>query len=121
MTTERLALLPLTGAGERTCDGCQACLPVETGSGAECGMHGDGIRPHELLTKQGMYLRLPQCLSAERDAARLRAVEGAARAYFAADDALAEKMQESEHWRDIDAESARAGEALLALRAALKE
>lgn len=121
--TTRLALLPLTGAGERTCDGCQACLPVETGSGAECGMHGDGIRPHELLIKQGMYLRLPQCLSAERDAARLRKVEVAARDYAVADDAAQAAIVEDGLCYGADTEAAikAANDAWAALRAALKE
>ena len=118
MTDTRLAILPLTGAGEKTCEQCR-WLRTDEDDGPWCQLYRGC--PLEVETSPPQYDRLPRCLSAEREAARLRAVEGAARAYFAADDALAEKMQESEHWRDIDAESARAGEALLALRAAPKE
>jgi len=116
MTDTRLAILPLTGAGERECKQCRHLDAHEAPFAPSCQLTGYG-----LCSVEGRAQRDSECLSAERDAARLRAIEAAARAYFAADDALAEKMQESEHWGDIDAESARAGEALLALRAALKE
>ena len=76
-----------------------------------------------MLTKQGMYLRLPACLSAERDADRLRAVEVAARDYAVADDAAQAAIVEDGLCYGADTEAAikAANDAWAALRAALKE
>lgn len=112
MTTERLALLPLTGAGETTCDKCHhRVLDV-------CDIHG------RLLSDHGKpYERFALCIRSERDAARLRAVEVAARAYAEADDAAQAAVVEDSLCYGADTEAAMkaANEALAALCAALKE
>jgi hypothetical protein len=94
VTANRLALLPMTGAGERECKQCEVFCPFGVCAG-DSDTHRD-----------------PQCLSAERDAARLRAVEVAARALLDAWEAP---------YVDAEEELRRCMGPILALRAALKE
>lgn len=68
--TDRLALLPLTGAGERECKQCRHLDAHEAPFAPSCQLTGYG-----LCSVEGRAQRDSECLSAERDAARLRAVE----------------------------------------------
>jgi hypothetical protein len=94
--SDRLALLSLTGAGERECGDC-AYLERS---------HCEAF--FVTLPLSAVPWRLPACLSAEREAARLRAVEVAARAFMEGHDGP-------------DCYNDSTYRALAALRAALKE
>lgn len=107
MTDTRLAILPLTGAGERE---CRDCVYLDRS-------HCDALDAS--LPVSAVPWRLPECIQAERDAARLRAVEGAARAYVEADDVFNSETLATE--ADMAAAQARVMATWAALRAALKE
>ena len=109
--TDRLALLPLTGAVERE---CRDCVYLDRS-------HCDAFEAS--LPVSAVPWRLPACLAAEQAAARLRAVEVAARAYVDADDAAHAAIVEDGLCYGSDTEAAikAANDAWAALRAALKE
>lgn len=103
--TTRLALLPLTGAGDKY---CKHCNRLGVGRCTAFGRH---------LGVAGVPMRIPECLSAERDAARMRKVEAAARALLEAVDAY----YGTTDVRRIDKAIGAKNRAEAALRAALKE
>lgn len=109
MSDVRLALLPLTGAGERECQRCRHLDDHEAPFAPACQLTGYG-----LASVEGRAQRDASCLSAERDAARLRAVEAHRdRLHRAALDFLVAL----DGWESNHA----TGQAIDALRAALKE
>lgn len=102
---DRLALLPLTGAGERECG---ECVYLDRS-------HCDAFDAS--LPVSAVPWRLPACLDAEREATRLRDVELAARALMDAVDAY----HACPGVRHIDRLVGAKNRAEAALRAALKE
>jgi hypothetical protein len=98
---DRLALLSLEGSGAERCEGCAMVI-----YSADIDGHAEPTCPIDNSIRWHHMERLPACLSAERAAARLLAVEVAARRLLDAR-ANASACIENDAWT--------------ALRAALKE
>ena len=104
---DRLALLPLTGAGETHCIVCDHWV--------DCKFYRRTVHAADM--------RHPECLQAERDASGLRAVKEAAVAYLAADEAANIAVRSDALCYGSNTEDAIKAShvAFDALRAALKE